>query len=410
MNIVILIYDSVRPDFLPVNPHTEVQAPTIEKFARESVNFREAITSAPWTLPSIAAIIGGIYSHKLGLYTWTQPYPNDVKTLFHYLKVEGYSIGTFVFDTRYLFSHMPFAHVVDHSRDFKKVLKWINDHSNTKFLLFYHGWLTHIPWEPMNSDEAWRRAVREIHKKLRENWQDAVKWCKTKYIKAIEYVSEHEIKQLLQLLEERDILDETLIFLISDHGESWGERIEDKTQIRVNFDLHGRFLYDENIKIMMLVKFPHSWSKGKTIDCQVRSVDILPTILELLGIPPSSTSRPLDGRSLLPVVKGTDTKRIAVVSTTGLINEDYAPYIAKMAIRDFPYKLIVDFEEDKWEFYDLLQDPYEMTNLYNNPALYKKVLKLKGLLQREKNLIPSHMVEQFEKIKMQKMLKQLGYL
>ena len=81
-----------------------------------------------------------------------------------------------------------------------------------------------------------------------------------------------------------------------------------------------------------------------------------------------------------------------------------------MAIRDFPYKLIVDFEEDKWEFYDLLQDPYEMTNLYNNPTLYKKVLKLKELLQREKNLIPSHMVEQFEKIKMQKMLKQLGYL
>jgi arylsulfatase A-like enzyme len=193
---------------------------------------------------------------------------------------------------------------------------------------------------------------------LRENGQEAVERYGLKYARAIEEMSETWLRGLLDTLAANDILEKTLIMFLGDHGESWGERYDDFSTVQTNFHLHGKLLYDELIRVPLVMRYPEEIPAGTVVDEQVRQVDIFPTVMEMADLEATGEwSR--DGRSLVPVLGGEVDPRIAVSSATDV----EMSRIEKMSIRAPPEKLIWTLSNDTLELYDLVDDPGETENL-----------------------------------------------
>ena len=120
--------------------------------------------------------------------------------------------------------------------------------------------------------------------------------------------------RLLDHLRELGIYDSTLILFVSDHGEEFFEH--------GSFE-HGQTLYSELIFVPLVIKFPGGWAAGTRVDAPVQHVDILPTILDLVGVPPPPGSA---GDSLLPVIstaqEGTEDERFATRRLVAYIELD----------------------------------------------------------------------------------------
>jgi arylsulfatase A-like enzyme len=412
MNVLLLVVDALRSDYLGCYGNGEVKTTEVDTLAREGVKFDQAISTATWTPPSTSAIISGIFPHKLGIYDFDTVFNPQIKTIFHYFLENDYEIGSYVFDEKYLFSKFDFACVQGNFMDYTKPLNWIKKNKHKDFFLYLHYYWVHGPYEPQNSAEAWSKSNQKLLAMLRED-PEGVEKCKTLYKKAVEVMSEEWLAQILNTLKEEDILDDTLIVLTSDHGESWGERIKDKSTIRVNFDLHGRFLYDELLKIPLIFRMPKYLPAGITVKRQVRNIDIMPTIIDIAGI---SQSQITDGVSLKSMIfKEMDGKKDdkmdknrglqAVSSAPDVEGKTIMRQIAKISLRTLQWKLIWSLKESFEELYHLRDDPGETVNV---AAEYTDVHRaLKALLEEELKKAPPEHIPRKEEQKIKDKIREL---
>jgi arylsulfatase A-like enzyme len=208
--------------------------PTVDGLASEGAVFERVITAAPWTVPSLAAMLTGVFAHRLGLVKWEQPWPADYVSLFGLAKTAGYEVASFVFDPKYLFSRVPQAHVKGSSQDTASILQWLQEHKGKPYFLLIHYWWTHIPYiaSPMDT-VGWRTVSDQVLSVLRAG-PDARAGVQRLYAHAVEHFSEQWLPQILDAIE----LEQTWVALTADHGESWGERNPDCPPDTV-FDLHG---------------------------------------------------------------------------------------------------------------------------------------------------------------------------
>jgi len=385
MNVLLLVVDALRSDYLGCYGNKDVNTHVVDNLAKEGVKFDQDISTATWTPPSTSAIISGIYPHKLGIYDFDTPFDPQIKTIFHYFLEKGYEVGSYVFDEKYLFSKFDFAKVQGNFRDFTKPLNWIKNNSDKKFFLYIHYYWIHGPYEPQDSAKAWSEANHKILAMLRTDTKGVEK-CKKLYKRAVEKMSEEWLAQIIDTLERENILDDTLIVFTADHGESWGERIKDKSNIRVNFDLHGRFLYDELLRVPLIFRMPSELPTGITVKNQVRNVDIMPTILDIAGI--EQCSQPIDGLSLRNMIFNKENNRelLAVSSASYVMYKTIVKTIAKTSLRTPEWKLIWSLKENSLELYNLKTDPHETTNVV---AKYPQVAdRLKNILEEELKQVP----------------------
>ena len=168
--------------------------------------------------------------------------------------------------------------------------------------------------------------------------------------------------------------ENAIVIVVGDHGEGLGEHHE---------DTHGIFLYDSTTHVPLLVKLPGRSNSGKVVEAQVRTTDILPTVLDLLKIPPPGpASASLDGESLKPYFAGSETaSRAAFGETDYPLRFGWAPL---RSVRAEGFKLI---EAPRPELYDLHADPGELKNSYE--ASNATVQKFRGLLADLKAKRPS---------------------
>lgn len=409
MNVILFVYDSVRPDYLgPYNPERAGRG-AVEDLAREGALFEKVISASAWTLPAVSSIVSGVYSHRLGMYKWDQPWPEEYSTLFHYFRDAGYNAASFVFEPQFLFSSVPAAGVVDHSRDLARMCDWIKGAAGTSFFLLVHSHRTHIPWVPQNSAEAWRKEVRRLQKILREDGEAGAKECRCLYADSIRAMNEEEIPAMREALRVAGLEEDTLIVFTADHGESWCERITDRETITDNFALHGRFLYDECVLTPLIIRTPDKKWAGERVKCQVRSVDIAPTILDLCGI--EYEQKALDGRSLLDPISGDEMgDRPALSSTTDTVNTQHLTVLARMSFRRPPFKLIKSLFNDSWEVYDLEKDPSETRNLHEDLSDNEAVKEMAALIEAEAGRIKPFEGGEDEEEKLREQLRGLGYL
>jgi len=405
MKCILFISDAVRPDYLGCYGNPDINTTAVDELAAGGVRFDVAISAAPWTAPSMTSIISGIYAHRHQIFTWEREVTDTMHTLFHAFADHDHVIGSFVFDQNFLFSHMPFASVQGNTDRFDRVCDWVRQHADQDFFLLIHSWATHMPYNVHHAARKEWKAAKEIFiRRLQTDGEEGVRQSQAAYRQAIEYTSAHQITPLIDLLEKRRIKDETLFIFTSDHGESWGERFENKMDVKGIHHLHGRFLYDETLKVPLILHWPERLPDRRVVRSQVRTVDLAPTLFDLVDFQlPAPSAQSMDGASLLPLIEGTEARDRPAFSATSEHGR-----LSKVSLRDAGHKYIYSEGESKGELYDLGQDPGERTNLVDQlPALAHEMrTKIETELA---GVTPAEMTPEEEAILLDR-LTQLGYL
>ena len=391
MNVVVYVSDALRTDHLGCYGARYVNTRTIDDLAAGGVRYAQAISSAPWTAPSTTSIVTGVHAHHHGYLHWDATLDPAVETIFRAFSAHGYEVGSFVFDTNYLFKELPEANVLGTSETLDGAFEFLRANREKPFLLYVHNWATHMPYDVVHADRKnWLAAKQEVIAGIQSDSAVALEAMREGYRTAVERQSEVLVASFLDELETLGLRESTTFAFLSDHGESWGERFADKSEVQGVYHMHGAALFDEIVQVPLILSAPGRIEPA-VVESQVRSVDLMPTLLELAGLP----ARETDGESLLAV----DGDRPAVIAGTDM------GALTKLAVRVPPWKLILDVESGEEEAYRLDIDPRE---LHSRPEDVPQ--ELRDLVFRELESAERHELTEEEEATVAKRLSDLGYL
>jgi arylsulfatase A-like enzyme len=391
VNVVVYVSDALRVDHLGCYGARFLNTRTIDELAAGSVRFDHAISAAPWTAPSMTSMVTGLYPHHHGYLHWDAELAPTTETLFRALAAHGYDVGTFVFDTNYLFRDLPDANVLGTSKTLDVAVAWLRERRDTPFLLFVHSWATHMPYSVLHSERTdWRAAKEEVLAGIQGDSASALEATREAYRQAVERQSEVLVAELLGELDALGLREQSVFAFLSDHGESWGERFAAKEDVQGVYHMHGATLYDEVVQVPLVLSAPDRL-EPRVVEEQVRSVDLMPTLLELVGVPAGET----DGESLLAV----DGDRPAVIAGTD------RGALTRLAVRLPPWKLILHVESGEEEAYRLDLDPRERESRPDDvPA------ELRQLVFRELESAERRELSEEEEATVARRLADLGYM
>jgi len=396
VNVVVYVSDALRADHLGCYGARYVNTRTIDELAAGGVRFEQAISAAPWTAPSTTSIVTGLNAHHHGYLHWDAQLDPTTETLFRAFSAHGYEVGSFVFDTNYLFKDLPEANVLGTSETLDGAFAWLRANREKPFFLYVHNWATHMPYDIIHADRKdWLAAKQEIIEGIQSDSASALEAMRESYRKAVERQSEGLTASLLEELDSLGLRERTVLAFLSDHGESWGERFSSKEDVQGVYHMHGATLFDEIVHVPLIVSAPGTIEPG-VVRTQVRSIDLMPTLLDLAGLP----ARETDGESLLPLMDGREEgDRVAVIAGTDMGS------LTKLAVRMPPWKLILDVESGEEEAYRLDLDPRELDS---RPA--DAPPELREIVFRELESAERHELTEEEEATVAKRLADLGYL
>jgi len=177
---------------------------------------------------------------------------------------------------------------------------------------------------------------------------------------------DRQVGELMRVLEETGLRDNTVVMFTADHGDM----LMEKNMVQ------KRALYEWSARIPLLVSFPDRYKAGTTSAEPVNLIDLVPTVLDLAGV---DDRLALDGRSLLPVIDGSETGRVAFSESHA--NGVYAPcFMVRQG--DMKYIYIHDREPEE-QLFDLSADPGEWDNLAKKPGYATKVAEMKALIMAQ---------------------------
>lgn len=310
-NIILISLDTLRADHLGIYGYHRNTSPSIDAFAKESIVFQNAVVQSPWTLPSHMSIMTSLYPsfHRVsGKITYLA---DEHVTLAELLREGGYRTAAFT-DGGWMRPVFGFnqgfeiynSRKVGIVRILPKVKKWLDKNKSNPFFLFIHCYDIHAPYAtykpPYNRifhDFTYTghlipsvknlKAARK--NELKVNDEDLRHFIAL-YDGGIRYTDE-KIGEFLSYLRDSGLEDQSLIIITSDHGEEFKEH--------GSFD-HWQLYYRPNLQVPLIMRIPNYPKKEIRIKELVQSIDLLPTILEIVGLPSHPKAQ---GRSLLPLIK-----------------------------------------------------------------------------------------------------------
>lgn len=439
-HVVLIVVDTLRPDFITAyNPQGE-PTPHIDQLAQEGILFQKAVSPSPWTLPSIASLMTGL-SPKVHL--TTRPgfrLPDAFPTLAEYMHDAGYVTVAFGSNPNlrtdsnlnqgfleYQFFPEPsmgkslgarvlerlfpdqFRRRISTSRLTELANSWLESNHEKDSFLWLHYFDPHHPYAPPPDflpDEQPPSAIGvsfditdEVHFGAFVPSIAERKWIKRLYGSEIRYVDQN-IGRLLDTLRQLGIYEESLIILTSDHGEEFWEH---------EGMGHGHSLYDEQLQVPLIMKLPRS-TERKRISTRVSMAGIMPTILELCGI--DYDRKTLSVGSLVPLwgMKPESFLERPLISTGLARNED------RESVVFGGVKYIRTVLTHREELYDLIVDPGEHNSLAHSSVekveQARKILREQGkaaaTLRQHYGLAGEEKRELDEETK--ELLKTLGYV
>lgn len=372
-NVVFLVVDSLRSDRTTLQEHDRDTTPFLSE---HGIRFPNAISTAPWTYPSVPSLLTGMYPHNHGAVFTSEPHnwlgddsPNtlsdDVVTLPEWLAASGYEtyFETAV-DTARLpvqnrlarpraSTHVPGENLID------GLLDWWDNEEGPRFGYVQFGDLHAIRRFPRQYSiggslpfgEFDESEVREGNQELVPPREPFVTALKGIYDTNLRYV-DAQIERFYRELEERDELEDTILIVTGDHGEAMGEHALQSREWfeypREHFGFgHGAEFFQESINVPLVVL------NGQVDDERsdwVSTADIVPTVVDELDL---NVDIEFDGVSLLD---STDTKRAVLAEEAGLGYE-------QTAVIKGEYKLLTSPNNDEIRLFDFSDDPREQNDI-----------------------------------------------
>lgn len=347
-----------------------------ENLKKEATFFSHMITYAPYTLASMSSIFTGMYGCKNGInayYKMFQHPKENCKTLAEYLSENGwYTQG----------DAMRLSLVSN--RGFKKLTE---QEENVDFAKV-HGQILDKILDNKEKDQPFFAYLHypKIHHSIKEHVFDKYDDFSHEYFENKEknlqnydnYLQEagNYLEKILEKINSYALEENSLIVVMTDHGMGVGEKIGERA--------YGIFTYEYSIRTFAYFIQPKLFPKGKEIYEVTRTIDVMPTILEALGIRIDNNCLKIQGESLLGLTRNQDCKgentdpdfgRFAFAETGGLNGPWPSPKLPNVkCIRTKEWKLIHNLTPNTWELYNILADPHEQKNLIDEqPVIFTKL-------------------------------------
>ncbi len=384
-NVLLISIDTLRPDHLHCYGYDRRTSQAVDQLAADGVLFKTAIAQAPSTLPSHASMFTSLIpSHHGAFHHAGARVASSVPTMAEILLSHGYRTAGFHgggqmspaygldrgFESYKLILGEHLEQVVD------EATAWLESSGSEKFFMFLHTYEVHVPYRapPEYLARFEDHYAGDLPDTIRIDLLDEINFgdraideqdlghIVSAYDTAI-FTMDRALGRLIDFLKRNEIYDNTIIIFTSDHGEEFREHG------KVGYHCHT--VYDELIKVPMITKFPRSMFASTVIEEQVRSIDILPTILDLLAM---NSSTGFDGASMLPLmVRGRTQSMPRRLEDDDLFalseRDDAAGPHHIMSIRTGEMKLYVIKKGDKIVrrmLYYLSDDPKEERNLLSS--------------------------------------------
>ncbi len=358
-NLLLLTLDTTRADRFGFAGYQAARTPSFDAFAAErAVSFANAISAVPVTFPSHTTILTGTFPVFHGVHD-NDGYSldDDVTTLAEILGPQGFTTGAVLaaypldsevnldqgFDTydddyqsdwtaAEVAARGPFSFgFLERKADRVNLAvgRWLEQHWRQRFFLWVHYFDPHQPYDPPPPYDS--------------------QFAADPYDGEIAFMDEN-FGKLLAMLDTRGLLENTIVAVVGDHGEALEEHGE---------PTHAHFLYDATMRVPLLFAVPGSPGirPGTRVRSQVRTADVAPTLLELLGLPPGDE---MQGRSLVPLLEDPDLEGAPEALLENYYNRFHYGWSRLRGLRTERFKLI---EAPSPELYDLMADPGELVNL-----------------------------------------------
>ncbi len=390
INVILLTIDSIRPDHLGCYGYDKPTSPNIDAMAEGGRLFRRAFSQSAWTIPGIMSILTSLQPPVHKVERRGDVLDPAITTLFDRFREAGYTVPNICF----LLTIPEFATIrvgppeekyyADDDDD--ELLRWLDENHESKFFAWFHYRGVHLPYKA--GEEAMSMFVPELgpEEELSSGLRAVLSAAAVVPVGTAEFeegdrpiveaLYDAEVKdldafigRLNSRLRKYGILDKTLIVVTADHGEE----LLDHGFVGHASTMKAATLYDEVIRIPLIISLPGHLPGGREINEQVQQIDVMPTILDMAGIP---IPPGVQGKSLVPMLY--DPERERESSTPVFAETVYGGYQAtkEMAktrwrsVRTDGWKLIeIDEPAGKsHHLYDLQNDPGELRNLYDDDA------------------------------------------
>lgn len=395
-NVLLIMLDTTRTDCLGCYGAEDGVTPNIDGLASESMLFEQAVTPEPLTRPAVATMLTGLYPRSHGVDTNTKSLDAGFVTLAEALQARGYVTGAFMaasvlsgyygtdqgFDSytepseerwelsgllalkRFyvsIFAHSRWSVEIPAAEVTRRATTWIRNNGDRPFFAFVHYFDAHYPYEPpAEHDLAFASGLTGLsvpyehpQDRFRQGFDmpaDFLEMTWLKYKGEIAYTDEY-VGVLLDALDDMGLADDTLVVLLSDHGESFEKGF---------YFAHGNRLFDSLVHVVLMFRYPGRVEPGRATT-QVHLADLYPTVVSLLGIPLEAE---VQGNDILGFRGRTpDQPERAVFLQTDFENPKPFSSRVSLGVRLPPWKYVDSPEIGLRELYDIHADPGEFLNL-----------------------------------------------
>lgn len=390
MHVLLYVIDALRADHLSCYGYNRPTTPNIDQLAKESVAFENCHSPSTWTKPVAASILTGVYPPVHGVQRRSDVFASGVPSLPELLTQNGARTAGFSamgnvssafgfskgFDEYHdLYKDPTLTHkrrtssageeklpheantpvVIPLAEDLNNaVFPWLEYNTPQDFFVFMWSIDPHSPYDP---PKTFRRFANDGYRGKIDGSRDSIRGARSDsdiqhlmdlYDSEI-YYNDYCIGQLISFLRDLGIYDQTMVIILGDHGDAFGEH---------GFLSHGHLPYDEVTHVPLIIKFPQSAHAGVRIPALVSLVDIMPTVIDCFDLELDDTlGASIQGRSLMPLIHG-ETKCIHdyIYSVTG--STEFQPTF--YAVRT-----------DKWKYIHV-QSPRRNTQVASKVLEYGK--------------------------------------
>lgn len=383
-HVILISIDTLRPDHLSCYGYERQTSPHLDEVARNGVRFSDVTSAAPWTLPSHATMLTGLYPSHHGVKSHQTRLPESIVTVAEEFRDAGFetlavvnthNVGAPQYRLGQGFEH--FTYITETTEDRELKLRTLNmgkvvvaeakdmlarRAQEKPFFLFLHFYDVHTDWTP---EEDYRREFVEAYSgelsgdtQLLNRIRNRGERLGPDDLRFLRQLYDAEIRSFDQVLGEflawlaaAGLRESTLLLVTSDHGEEFQEH---------GGLLHGRSQYQELLRVPLILAGP-GIPAGRVVDTPVHGVDVTPTLLALMGI---RSRQERDGLDLSPTWSGGALAERALFGEADQDNRSAEQVDTKQMVRRGADKLVLDRTRQRFELYDLARDPGEQRDLF----------------------------------------------